>query len=139
MSKVTDEELTSLQSNMISGILATQESLFKQASVEKDRLEGLSGALSSLEETLFSKDFMESLPPHYKLKLYQLFSENKSASLDFLHKLNGTLTESINSLSQVRKLGTQNKTLDVIELKSQITKMLEKNVTVIEVKKEESE
>jgi len=96
--------LKDLQDEMIKGIVATQNALFRQAGKETKRLDRLSNAINSVENVLFDEDFMGQLPAHQKVKLYQLMTNNQGQTLDFLSKLSNNLSTSLEALNHVRKL-----------------------------------
>ena len=105
--RITPDDIDNLDTDKLSDALlkalyAVNSALFSNAENEVNRLKRFKGALDHLETELTSKEYLDSLCEHDKIKIYQVLQGNSTKSSDYLLKLSTTMATGLDSISKIK-------------------------------------
>jgi hypothetical protein len=98
---------TDLVEVLSKSLVAIEGTLFRQASIECQRLNGLTNFLSHLEARLFSPEVLEQLDLSERLTLYREARKSQELIINFLNKLHNLSLDTQTVLTYINELEQQ--------------------------------
>ena len=96
-------------------IVAIEATLFRQASVECRRLDGLSKVMQELEVRIFDPDVIEELTQEQKVLLYREARKSQENIINYLYKLHNLSLDTQAILTYLDQLEKQREKVDLKE------------------------